>query len=68
MKEIDEKQIERDQCRRCGKQKWSEVIENIREVCEDICDNYCKYRDTVDEDGICDGMRDGRTCPLDRLF
>lgn len=68
MKEIDEKQIERDQCRRCGEQKRSEVIENIREVCEDICDNYCKYRDTVDEDGICDGMRDGRTCPLDRLF
>lgn len=68
MKEIDEKQIERDQCRRCGGQKWSEVIENIREVCEDICDNYCKYRDTVDEDGICDGMRDGRKCPLDRLF
>lgn len=68
MKEIDEKQIERDQCRRCGEQKWSEVIENIQKVCEDICDNYCKYRDTVDEDGICDGMRDGRTYPLDRLF
>lgn len=68
MKEIDEKQIERDQRRRCGEQKWSEVIENIQKVCEDICDNYCKYRDTVDEDGICDGMRNGRTCPMDRLF
>ena len=67
MKEIDEKQIEGDQCRRCGEQKWSKVMENIRKVCEDICDNYCKYRDTVDEDGICDGMRDGRICPLDRL-
>ena len=49
-------------------QKWSEVIENIREVCEDICDNYCKYRDTVDEDCVCDAMRNGGKCPLDRLF
>ena len=43
------------------------VIKIIEEVCEDICGNYCKYRDTADEDCVCDGMRDGRTCPLDRL-
>lgn len=42
----------------------SEILEEIR---EDICDNYCKYRDTVDEDCLCDKLRDGRSCPLDRL-
>lgn len=44
------------------------VTKIIEEACEDICDNYCKYRDTADEDCVCDGIRDGRTCPLYRLF
>lgn len=39
----------------------------IQEVSEDICDNYCKYRNTVDEDVFCDAIRDGSPCPLVRL-
>ena len=42
----------------------SKIMEEIR---EDICDNYCKYRDTADDDFLCDIIRDGGTCPLDRL-
>ncbi len=43
------------------------VTEILEEVCSDICDNYCKYRDTVDEDGNCEAMRAGIGCPLDKL-
>lgn len=39
----------------------------IQEVSEDICDNYCKYRDTADDDFICDAIRENGSCPLDRL-
>lgn len=42
----------------------SEVLQEVR---EDICDNYCKYRDTSDEDCLCDKIRDGGSCPTDRL-
>lgn len=40
----------------------------IQEVSEDICDNYCKYRETADEDNLCDPLRNGGSCPLDRLL
>lgn len=47
------------------------VIKSIRqilqEVSEDICDNYCKYQDTSDEECLCELIRDGGTCPLDRI-
>lgn len=50
-------------------EKLSEVAKKIiEETVEDICDNYCKYRETVDENLICDAIRDGKECPLDRLF
>lgn len=41
----------------------------IEEVAETVCDDLCKYRDTCDEDCVCDYMRehDGK-CPLDRLY
>ncbi len=39
----------------------------LEEVSEDICDNYCKYRDTADEENLCALIRDGGTCPLDKL-
>lgn len=42
----------------------SEVLEEVR---DDICNNYCEYRNTMDEDGLCDKTRDGGSCPLDRL-
>lgn len=46
-------------------QTVSEIMEAVR---EDICDNYCKYRETADEDNCCDKIRDGGSCPLDRLM
>lgn len=46
------------------RQTLSQILEEVR---EDICDNYCKYRDTADEECLCDKIRDGGECPLDRL-
>ncbi len=40
----------------------------LQEVSGDICNNYCKYRNTADEDCLCDVARDGGECPLDRLI
>ncbi len=49
------------------KQGLESVIKIIEQVCEDICDNYCMYRDTADEEGLCDVTRNDGRCPLDRL-
>jgi len=35
---------------------------------KDICDNFCKYRETCDEDFECDWVRSGKDCPMDRLI
>lgn len=43
------------------------VREVLTEVSEDICDNYCKFRHTGDEEYLCDVIREGKDCPLDRL-
>lgn len=39
----------------------------LLEVAEDICNNYCKYNQTCDEDAMCEVIREGGTCPLDKL-
>lgn len=39
----------------------------IDEVCEEICIHYCEYRNTADEDYICEKVRNENTCPLDKL-
>jgi len=41
----------------------------IREVCEEICDNYCKYSASKYDDGINSGDTCGHyeDCPLNRL-
>ncbi|BFK20707.1 hypothetical protein F230042K4_19980 [Mediterraneibacter glycyrrhizinilyticus] len=44
------------------------VTKIIEEVGGDICDHYCKYGDTVDEDGECEVGRSGEECPLMRLY
>lgn len=36
----------------------------LQEVSDDICDNYCKYRDTGDGDGLCELTRNGGECRL----
>lgn len=43
------------------------ISDILRGIQEDICDNYCKYRDATDEDCLCELLRNGGTCPLDRL-
>lgn len=43
------------------------IIRILQEVSEDICNNYCKYKDTGDEESLCEIIRSGRDCPLDRL-
>ena len=43
------------------------IKEQIEKVREDICDNYCKYRETADEELICDAIREKGSCPLDVL-
>ena len=50
-----------------NKQMIKEISEFLESVREDICDNYCKYRDTADEEFLCDVLRDGNPCPLDKL-
>lgn len=63
-------------CDTCGNMEALEAMENkdgksiteiLKEVCEDICNNYCKHRDTADEEYLCNILRDGGSCPLDRL-
>lgn len=44
------------------------VAELIEEVCQDICDNYCIYRDTCDDNAECEPIRNGQECPLDKLM
>ena len=51
-----------------NKQGLESVIKIIEQVCDDICDNYCMYKDTVDEECLCDVTRNGGRCPLDRLI
>ena len=43
------------------------IVEQLEEVREDICDNYCKYRETSDENLVCDAIRENGFCTLDLL-
>lgn len=43
------------------------IVEILTDLAADICDNYCKYRDTCDDDYKCEAMREGLPCPLDVL-
>lgn len=56
---------EDDMCIKKSLQK--QVYEIIEEVTVAVCDNLCKYRETADEDLICDYMRENGSCPLDKL-
>ncbi len=44
------------------------ITKQIETVAENICDNFCKYRDTCDENCECDWIREGNKCPLDALI
>lgn len=43
------------------------IIQMLQEIANDMCDNYCKYQNTTDEDGLCDCVRNGGKCPLDMI-
>lgn len=43
------------------------ISQMLQEIADDICDNYCKYRDTADEENLCALIRNGGKCPLDLL-
>lgn len=44
------------------------VTKIIQDVCEKICDDFCKYKDTCDDNCECEYIRNGNTCSLDRLY
>lgn len=48
-----------------GKKSATEIIE---EVCDKICNDFCRYADTTDEEFECAWTRSGRMCPLHSLF
>lgn len=39
----------------------------IEETCDTVCNGLCRHADTIDENAECDLLREGKTCPLDRL-
>lgn len=41
------------------------VIQVLQELAENICDDFCKYQETTDKEGVCDWIRNGGKCPLD---
>ena len=43
------------------------IMEQLEEVIENICDNFCKYTETCDENAECQWIREGNTCPLDKI-
>ena len=43
------------------------IIQLLQEVSESICDNFCKYQETADEEGECAWIRNGGECPLDKI-
>lgn len=50
----------------------NDLCNSIKEILEgvagEVCDNLCKYRDTVDGDLSCGYIAEKGMCPLDRLF
>lgn len=48
-------------------EKTKTIRQRMQEISEDICANYCRYRETADEDCLCDVIRDCGKCPPDRL-
>lgn len=39
----------------------------IQETVDEICRNFCKYQETIDDNAECQWIREGNECPLDRL-
>lgn len=45
----------------------SQIQTTIEKTTEIVCEQLCKYRETADDDFICDYIREHGECPLDRL-
>lgn len=48
--------------------RLSDAAGIIQSVCDDICNNYCELRKTRNDEHVCDRIRKGESCPLDRLL
>lgn len=46
---------------------YNSIKEILEDVAGEVCDNLCKYRDTVDGDLMCGYIAEKGMCPLDRL-
>ena len=44
------------------------IPELFSEMCDIMCNELCKYADTVDENGMCELGRSGEGCPLHKFF
>lgn len=56
---------EKEQIMNEEKENVSKILE---EIAEDFCENYCKYRSTVDDECECEAFREGKGCPIDRML
>ena len=49
------------------KSKKESIRQQLEDIQGDICDNFCKYRNSCDENNECDWIREGNSCPLDKI-
>lgn len=43
------------------------IAQILDKVASDICNDFCKYAKSIDDDCECEWIRQGNDCPLDRL-
>ena len=43
------------------------LTETIEEVAKEVCEKLCKYHESIDDDCVCDYMRQGNNCPLEKI-
>ena len=51
-----------------NKSVWELVDDLLKETAADICNHFCKYSETSDENCGCDWINQGNPCPLDRIY
>lgn len=44
------------------------ITKQLEDFAEDICDRFCKWRETCDDNCECQWIREGNKCPLDKLY
>lgn len=43
------------------------IIQQLEEVTEEVCQNFCKYADTTNDECECEYMREHHKCVLDKI-